>query len=69
MKSKLRHLVRVVDNASPKIKIFKTKKAVKTYLEIFEKYCKSNGGAQNGYWVDLVITDITGAICDYGEYL
>lgn len=57
-----RHLVRTIEDCSFITRIFKTKKSMKDFIDDFKD--KYQGKEMDGYWVDLVITDIHGSIVD-----
>lgn len=62
-----RHLVRVVEDCTPTTNVFDTKKETEAFLVKFNKKYKNM--SLDGYWVDLVVYDISGDIIDDGVVL
>lgn len=62
---KTRTLVLYVENSSPSIKLFSSKKSATTFINAFKKRYTN---PDDGYWVDLLITDITGEITSLDGY-
>ncbi len=62
-----RHLVRTVENSSTVINIFDTEKSMNTFIKKFNKTYK--GKTMDGWWIDLVVTNIQGEIIDDGRLI
>lgn len=61
-----RHLVKYVENCSPKIKIFKSKKKMNKFIKKF-KSLESTVKDPGGCWVELVVNNIKGKITHYED--
>ena len=55
----MKHLLTYVEDCSPKIKTFKTEKAMDKFIN---RFYKKHGKTNDGFWIDLKITDIKGRI-------
>ena len=61
-----RHLVKYVENCSPKLKIFKSKKKMNKFIKKFKKL-ESTAKDPDECWVDLVVKNIKGKITSYDD--
>lgn len=59
MTTKKYHLVKYVYNSEPRLRTFKTLKAMNQWVST---YTKKHVDPENGYWIDFSITGITGEI-------
>ena len=66
--TKKRHLVITVEDSTPCVNIFKTKKSMDKFLEQFSKK-HPDEHKYYGYWIDLVVTDVSGSIISDGRII
>lgn len=57
------HILYLIEGCSPKLRKFKTIKALKAFVEGFEKKHKGH----DDYWIDYAVTNVTGEILIYDE--
>jgi hypothetical protein len=57
-----KNLVTYVENSSPKIKVFSSAAKAKFFIDTFNKKYPT---PQDGWWVDLLVTGITGKVVSF----
>ena len=68
-KSKSRNIVVYVENSTPKGKVFANAKSMMAFVKKFNKTYPNEARMNDGYWIDLIITNIQGEITDVnGEF-
>jgi hypothetical protein len=68
-KSKSRNIVVYVENSTPRGKVFTNAKSMMVFVNKFNKMYPKEARMNDGYWIDLIITDIKGEITDVqGEF-
>lgn len=61
------HLVMYVENSTPFIKKFVSLKKTQEFVDKFEKKYPDEAAMESGYWIDFVITGVTGKLAMYTD--